>query len=162
MASASHDSPRAHSPTPGRVSMSGPGQVTRWLVTDTRARVLTMAARWFSVAVDCEEPHRLASFWCEVLGYQIVSSTSDVVGIAPGPVSFPGIEFVKTEGHRRRKSPVHLDLAPDDQAAEIERILALGARPVDVGQPADASWVVLADPEDNAFCVLAPRVDDAW
>lgn len=121
-----------------------------------------MAARWFSVAVDCEEPHRLAGFWCAVLGYQIVSSAPDVVGIAPGPASFPGIEFVKTEGHRRRKSPVHLDLAPDDQAAEVERILALGARTVDVGQPADATWVVLADPEDNAFCVLAPRPDDTW
>jgi Glyoxalase-like domain len=121
-----------------------------------------MAARWFSVAVDCEEPHRLAEFWCEVLGYQIVSSAPDVVGIAPGPASFPGIEFVKTEGHRRRKSPLHLDLAPDDQAAEVERILALGARRVDVGQPGDATWVVLADPEDNAFCVLARRADEPW
>ncbi len=121
-----------------------------------------MAARWFSVAVDCEDPHRLAEFWCDVLGYRVVSSAPDVVGIAPGPASYPGIEFVKTEGHRRRKSPLHLDLVPDDQAAEVERIVALGARPVDVGQPADATWMVLADPEDNAFCVLEPRPPGGW
>jgi predicted enzyme related to lactoylglutathione lyase len=121
-----------------------------------------MASNWFSVVVDCEDPDRLAGFWRDALGYQIVSATPDVVAIAAGPASFPGIEFVRTEGHQRRKSPLHLDLDPDDQAAEVERILALGARPIDVGQPADASWVVLADPEDNAFCVLAPQPADSW
>jgi hypothetical protein len=148
--------------------MSGPGQVTRWFVTDMlrgyRARDApsachhaSMASTWFSVVVDCEDPHRLARFWCDVLGYAIVSDTPDVVAIAAGHAAHPGIEFVRTVGHQRRKSPLHLDLDPDDQAAEVARIVALGARRRDVGQPADATWVVLADPEDNAFCVLAPQ-----
>ena len=54
------------------------------------------------------------------------------------------------------KNRLHLDLRPTDQAGEVERILALGARRVHVGQTPDATWVVLADPEGNEFCVLAP------
>jgi Glyoxalase-like domain len=46
---------------------------------------------------------------------------------------------------------------PANQESEVERLISLGARRVDVGQSSDASWVVLADPEDNAFCVLAPQ-----
>jgi Glyoxalase-like domain len=61
------------------------------------------------------------------------------------------------------KNRVHLDLnpggevGPEEREAEIERILALGARRVDVGQTGDASWSVLADPEGNEFCVLRPK-----
>jgi len=56
---------------------------------------------------------------------------------------------------------VHLDLNPDDQQAEVERALGLGARAVDIGQDAgpDATWKVLADPEGNEFCILTPRKD---
>jgi catechol 2,3-dioxygenase-like lactoylglutathione lyase family enzyme len=54
---------------------------------------------------------------------------------------------------------VHLDLSPDrgEQEAEIERILALGARRVDIGQTGAESWTVLADPEGNEFCVVRPK-----
>jgi predicted enzyme related to lactoylglutathione lyase len=114
-----------------------------------------MASSWFSVVVDCENPLTLARFWCEVLGYRIVDETTDIVGIAADDTTFPGIEFVRADEHQRRKSPLHLDLNPDDQHAEVARILALGARRANVGQPDDATWVVLADPEGNAFCVLA-------
>ena len=116
-----------------------------------------MAVRWFSVVIDCEDPRRLATFWCEVLGYQVVFEADDMVSIAADATTFPGIEFVLDETHVRRKSPLHIDLDPDDQDAEVTRLLALGARRVDVGQAADASWVVLVDPEDNAFCVLTPQ-----
>ncbi len=116
-----------------------------------------MSLRWFSVVVDCEDPRLLADFWCAVLGFRIVFEADDMVSIAADDMTFPGIEFVLDETHVRRKSPLHIDLNPDDQDAEVARLLALGARRVDVGQPADASWVVLADPEDNAFCVLTPQ-----
>jgi predicted enzyme related to lactoylglutathione lyase len=55
------------------------------------------------------------------------------------------------------KNRLHIDLDPDDQEAEIHRLVALGARRIDVGQPADVPWVVLADPEGNEFCVLSPH-----
>ncbi|HHX45982.1 MULTISPECIES: VOC family protein [Brevibacterium] len=53
------------------------------------------------------------------------------------------------------KNRLHLDFRPDDQDAEVARLLALGARRVDVGQTGDEPWVVLADPEGNEFCILS-------
>jgi hypothetical protein len=58
------------------------------------------------------------------------------------------------------KDRLHLDVAPfadDDRDAEVQRLVAIGARPLDIGQEPGVSWVVLADPEDNEFCVLSPR-----
>ena len=57
------------------------------------------------------------------------------------------------------KIRVHLDLtsAADDRLQEIDRLLALGARPVDIGQTGAESWTVLADPEGNEFCVVRPK-----
>ena len=53
------------------------------------------------------------------------------------------------------KNRLHLDFRPDDQDAEVARLLALGARRVDVGQTGDEPWVALADPEGNEFCILS-------
>jgi hypothetical protein len=67
--------------------------------------------------------------------------------------------FVKVPEAKAGKNRVHLDLATESvahQAAEVERLLGLGAVPVDVGQH-DVSWAVLADPEGSEFCVLSPR-----
>lgn len=55
------------------------------------------------------------------------------------------------------KNRLHLDFRPDDHEAEVTRFLALGARHADVGQTGEESWVVLADPEGNEFCVLRSR-----
>ena len=57
------------------------------------------------------------------------------------------------------KNRVHVDLTSgaEERDAEIERILALGARRVDIGQTGAESWTVLADPEGNEFCISAPR-----
>ncbi len=57
---------------------------------------------------------------------------------------------------KKVKNRVHLDLNPTDQAAEVERVKALGATEVDIGQR-DVPWVVLADPEGNEFCILTAR-----
>jgi predicted enzyme related to lactoylglutathione lyase len=63
-------------------------------------------------------------------------------------------------GRSRRQGSqnrLDIDLDPDDQEAEIRRLIALGARRIDVGQPVEAPWVVLVDPEGNEFCVLSPH-----
>jgi hypothetical protein len=64
--------------------------------------------------------------------------------------------FLEVPKAKAVKNRVHLDLRPDDQAVEVQRLISLGARHVDIGQR-DVSWVVLADPEGNEFCVLRPR-----
>lgn len=73
----------------------------------------------------------------------------------------PEILFLKVPETKTVKNRIHLDLRPDDQAAEVQRLTAMGARRVDIGQSDDVTWVVLADPEDNEFCVLrALRPDE--
>ncbi len=66
----------------------------------------------------------------------------------------PDLVFLKVPEDKRVKNRLHLDLRPVDQAAEVDRLMSLGAHRVFVGQGDDASWVVLADPEGNEFCVL--------
>jgi catechol 2,3-dioxygenase-like lactoylglutathione lyase family enzyme len=116
-----------------------------------------MPLHWFSVVVDCDDPDRLAEFWCQVLDYEVVYRTKDIVDIAKDTATFPGIEFIRADRDERRKSPLHLDLNPENQAAEVDRLLALGAQRINIGEGPDAAWVVLADPEGNAFCVLSPQ-----
>jgi hypothetical protein len=73
----------------------------------------------------------------------------------------PGLDFVRVPEGKAVKNRLHIDLAPPgdgDQEAEVRRLEALGATRVDVGQdPATATWVVMADPEGNEFCVLSAR-----
>jgi hypothetical protein len=71
----------------------------------------------------------------------------------------PQLELLRVDDARVVKNRVHLDVAPfaaDDQAAEVARLEALGATPADVGQGTQ-TWVVLADPQGNEFCVLTAR-----
>lgn len=70
-----------------------------------------------------------------------------------------GLLFVAVPGAKSAKNRLHLDFRPGDRDAEVERLLALGATRADVGQ-GEPSWVVLADPEGNEFCVLRSREAD--
>jgi predicted enzyme related to lactoylglutathione lyase len=117
-----------------------------------------MSSRFYSVVVDSQDPRALARFWAEVLDHEIVEEDDDEVEVQPreGPTE-PALLFVRVPDGKTVKNRLHIDLAPDDQAAEVERVLALGATRADVGQTAKDSWVVLADPEGNEFCILTAR-----
>lgn len=130
-----------------------------------------MALRWYTTVVDCQDAAAQARWWAGVLGWRIAYESDEEIVIIP-PHAFdptrsvpldergPGLVFVPVPEEKQRKNRLHLDLAPapaDDQAAEVERLVRLGATRIDVGQPVDASFVVLADPEGNEFCVLTPR-----
>jgi predicted enzyme related to lactoylglutathione lyase len=116
-----------------------------------------MGSRLHSVVVDAADPARLARWWAEVLDYQIVDEEHDEVSIAPDKNTYPNLVFGLAPDAKTIKNRLHLDLNPDDQEAEVERLVDMGAHPVDVGQTADVTWVVLADPEGNEFCVLSAR-----
>jgi Glyoxalase-like domain len=76
----------------------------------------------------------------------------------PDPVAQP-LVLLSVPEPKPAKNRVHLNLATQSaahQAAEVDRLLSLGAVPADVGQ-GDVSWEVMADPEGNEFCVLTPR-----
>ena len=131
-----------------------------------------MALRWYSVIVDCRDVAAQARWWAEALDWQIIYEAPDEQGVVPRWASEerlratpwnevpPGLVFVPVPEGKQVKNRLHLDLAPhvsDDREAEIERLLAMGATRVDVGQGEDVTWEVLADPEGNEFCVLSSR-----
>jgi hypothetical protein len=114
-----------------------------------------MSLRWQNIVIDCSDPLLVASFWSEALGIELHGPEDGEWWLEPGGDS-PDILFEQVPEGKSVKDRIHLDLRPDDQDAEVERLISLGARRIDIGQ-GDVSWVVMADPEANEFCVLRPR-----
>ena len=121
-----------------------------------------MPSRIAVIAIDALQPRVVAGFWCDVLGWQVVDEDDTIVSIAPDDRSWPTIDVLRVPEKKAVKNRLHLDLRADgvDTADELERLLALGARRTDVGQAADATWVVLSDPEGNEFCLLSRNVQE--
>ena len=112
------------------------------------------------LCIDSAHPSKSADFWEAALGWRRTHDTDSEVVLEPPEGSLedgvaPDLLFLKVPGPKTVKNRLHLDLRPRDQAAEVARLEALGALRVDVGQ-GDVSWVVLADPDGNEFCVLKP------
>ena len=112
-----------------------------------------MPSTWEQIVVDAEDPGRLARWWAEALGYVLVTDLPDEVEIRRTPDTLPGLLFTPSPDAKAAKNRLHIDLRPDDQEAEVERLVDMGARPVDIGQQ-NSAWVVLADPEGNEFCAF--------
>ncbi len=121
-----------------------------------------MPSRIAAIVVDAVQPRRIADFWCEVLEWQVVDEDEGVISIAPADGGWPTIDVVGVDEGKVVKNRLHLDLRADSEASpdELERLLRLGARRMDVGQAPDVSWVVLADPEGNEFCLLSRSVHE--
>ncbi|PVC94220.1 glyoxalase [Streptomyces sp. CS090A] len=124
-----------------------------------------MACRISELVIEAADAERLAAFWSEVLGYAEIGRESDgSIEIGPPGTGFggpqPTLVLSPNSEPRPGKVRLHIDVSPTDrdQDAELERLLALGARPADVGQTGNESWHVLADPEGNVFCLLRTRV----
>lgn len=125
-----------------------------------------MACRISELILDCADPERLAAFWCEVLGYVETAREDDgSIEIGPPGAGFGGLRptliLSPSTDARPGKLPLHIDVNPTDrdQAAELERLLVIGARPKDVGQTGEENWHVLQDPEGNEFCLLRARLE---
>jgi catechol 2,3-dioxygenase-like lactoylglutathione lyase family enzyme len=119
--------------------------------------------RLVHLVVDANDPPALGRFWAAVLGWEVLDEEPSETDIGPAGYTYPDpvtqtLVFVPVSEPKKGKNRVHLDLATrsaEHQAAEVERILALGATRADVGQ-GDVPWEVLADPEGNEFCVATP------
>lgn len=122
-----------------------------------------MPSRIAAIAIDAAQPRLVADFWCDVLGWRILEEEDGVISIGPPDGSWPTIDVVPVPEAKTVKNRVHLDLRADGVTTsdELERLLALGARPTDVGQGDDVTWVVLSDPEGNEFCLLSRTVEEA-
>ena len=113
------------------------------------------------ITLDCHDPLKLAEFWSAALDWKITDADDEGVVIelldgSPAEGLIPDILFYKNPDKRTVKNRMHFDLRPADQAAEIARLEALGASRIEIGQSEHegATWVVMADPEGNEFCVL--------
>ena len=123
-----------------------------------------MPTRAVHLVIDAADPSKLAVFWAAALGWEVAAEEPDEVVVAPAGFEYPNaaalpLVFVPVQDKKSGKNRVHLDLStasPEDQSAQVERVLALGAARADIGQ-GDVPWEVLADPEGNEFCVLEPR-----
>ncbi|HEV3309408.1 MAG TPA: VOC family protein [Chloroflexota bacterium] len=113
-------------------------------------------------AINCEGTREVGYFWSAALGWPLVWDQDEETAIrAPTPGGYPGTGPLITWGGgpltpKIGKNRLHLDIAPEehvDQGAEADRLISLGATPIDIGQ-GDVNWVVMADPDGNEFCVL--------
>ncbi|OFJ52042.1 VOC family protein [Mycolicibacterium grossiae] len=113
-----------------------------------------MGLTFTALCIDARDVRGLAQWWSTALGWPLeTDDDGDVLLRAPAG---PDWLFLGVPEEKTVKNRLHLDFRPDDQQAEVDRLLALGARHADVGQ-GDETWVVLADPEGNEFCVLAAK-----
>jgi len=114
----------------------------------------------FIGAINCDGTQAVGYFWSEALGWPLVWDQDEETAIQSpaggSKMSWGGPPVNPKTGKNR----IHLDIAPPagaDQEAEVERLIGLGAKRIDIGQGDDVSWVVMADPDGNEFCVLTPR-----
>jgi predicted enzyme related to lactoylglutathione lyase len=119
-----------------------------------------MALRIQAVTVDAVDPVAIGRFWAEAFGWDDSTDEDGDVWVEPG-VSHPDrgsvrpLLFQAVPEEKSVKNRIHMDLSPDDQDLELRRLEDLGATRVSVGQSGRESWVVLADPEGNEFCLLS-------
>ncbi|WP_210583953.1 VOC family protein [Streptomyces sp. GESEQ-35] len=116
-----------------------------------------MSLEWEQVVVDSADPAALGRWWADALGWVVLNDSPEEYEIRPREDRLPGLIFGPVPEGKTVKNRLHLDFRPDDQEAEVARFLALGARHADIGQTGEESWVTLADPEGNEFCVLSSR-----
>ena len=119
-----------------------------------------MPVRLHHIVIDAHDLAALADFWAEALHWSVLSAREREVVVGPSVDAPVGLCLMPAgETSKTVKNRVHLDLttSADDRDAEIERLLGLGARRVDIGQTGQESWDVLADPEGNEFCVVRPK-----
>lgn len=115
-----------------------------------------VSLEWEQVIVDAADPVSLGRWWADALGWIVVNDSPEEFEIRPAAHLLPGLLFVSATDPRTVKNRLHLDFRPEDQHAEVARLLALGATLADIGQ-GQRPWTVLADPEGNVFCVLSAR-----
>jgi Glyoxalase-like domain len=119
-----------------------------------------------TLSIDSKDPDALAEWWAEALDFEVTyrspqEETEDrEVAIEPKGGGGWELLFLQVPDEKVVKNRYHLDLRPDNRDAEVDRLIGMGAKKVDVGQGPDVTWVVLADPEGNEFCVLRARTPE--
>jgi predicted enzyme related to lactoylglutathione lyase len=112
-----------------------------------------------NVLIDCLDLGAMSTFWCEALDFEHIwtgPSGGYLLAAKDGSGQHLALMPRPSRDEKVTKNRIHLDLRPDDQQAEALRLESLGAQRVDIGQ-AETTWIVMADPEGNEFCLLRSR-----
>ena len=128
-------------------------------VLDSRPRYRGSSAL-AAIVLDTQDPDALAPFWIAATGRVVGDEDDECLSLRHPDGHLPDLELSRIDDPHTVKNRLHLDVAPwadGDLGEEVNRLIALGATPANVGQGDDVTWVVLADPEGNEFCVLRPR-----
>jgi hypothetical protein len=119
-----------------------------------------VASRLEAVCFDVADAPAVAAFWAGLLDRELLVERGGA--LVPGDQRQVGLRFVTSDTEHVAPQRLHLHLTSDSlehQQRTVETVLRLGGRHIDVGQAADAPFVVLADPGDNELCVIAPGND---
>ncbi|MFF3741169.1 VOC family protein [Streptomyces sp. NPDC002566] len=111
-----------------------------------------------AIVVDCADPRAMARFWGEATDWTMLEVSDEQAVLRSAKGVGPYLEFLRAPDVKTVPDRVHLDLLPypgDDPVAEADRLRALGATDLDVGQGA-VPWTCMTDPDGHEFCVLAP------
>ena len=116
------------------------------------------------ITIDAHDLKKIASFWAAALDWKITFEDENEISLelldeSPEVGRIPDILFIKVPDDKVVKNRLHFDLRPQDQATEVSRLESLGAKKIEIGQSDydGTTWVVMADPEGNEFCVLRER-----
>lgn len=118
-----------------------------------------MTCQLYAVRFDASQPLRLARFWAGVLGLETAEDAQGGIALRPDDDSGFRLRFLPAQRQKTGLNPRHLHLTSTslaDQQQTVARALGLGARHIDIGQRPEEGHIVLADPEDNEFCVIEP------
>jgi predicted enzyme related to lactoylglutathione lyase len=118
-----------------------------------------MTLNLVALAVDAHDPKRLATFWGELLRWEMAAEPDDGFAVLPSDDTGFRMEFFPTSTESRGLNQIHFHLTStslDDQQQTVARAVGLGARHIDVGQRPDEGHLVLSDPDGNEFCVIEP------
>jgi len=112
-----------------------------------------MAEPNIDVIIDCSDPEALGEFWAEALGYRRAGLFEQYFVLLPAVREFPPVILQRVPEPKTTKARIHIDLRVPDIETEAQRLEALGAHRIDIGQGDNPGWITMADPEGNEFCV---------
>jgi catechol 2,3-dioxygenase-like lactoylglutathione lyase family enzyme len=109
-----------------------------------------------SIVIRVDDLERQKAFWTAALGYRAREGDDDTFALLyPPDRSGPNVSLDRARSSLHIPPRIHLDLYAEDQAAEVERLKGLGATEIQWDKrPADADYIIMADPEGNRFCVI--------
>jgi predicted enzyme related to lactoylglutathione lyase len=107
------------------------------------------------LVLDCRDPEALAPFWADALGYVTVGGVANYVMLVPDGRPGPKLLLQRVTEEKAGKNRMHLDVEVPDIVAVADRLEQHGARRISADPQTEhgSSWIVMADPEGNEFCV---------